>query len=231
VTTVFERPHHPLRQGPPRLHPAPRGPASPPGGDPGAWSEPAQPADGLLFKRRCPYACRSATRRRRSRRSSRGTCRGAGLTPAGDPPGHRPRCDRRRCRRGGDRPERRPMSGDRDGDQPGPGARPATARARPSSGWRTSSSTSRSGAASSASPRSVPVRAVDDVSFTVRKGETLGLVGESGCGKTTLAKVIACASCPPTSGKVTVKDKVLFDVPKEARGRPVARPRACRWTR
>ncbi|MDE0119886.1 MAG: ABC transporter ATP-binding protein [Bdellovibrionales bacterium] len=34
------------------------------------------------------------------------------------------------------------------------------------------------------------IKAVDDVSFTVRKGETLGLVGESGCGKTTLGRVI-----------------------------------------
>jgi peptide/nickel transport system ATP-binding protein len=34
------------------------------------------------------------------------------------------------------------------------------------------------------------VKAVDDVSFTVRKGETLGLVGESGCGKTTLGRTI-----------------------------------------
>jgi len=34
------------------------------------------------------------------------------------------------------------------------------------------------------------IKAVDDVSFTVRKGETLGLVGESGCGKTTLGRTI-----------------------------------------
>ena len=34
------------------------------------------------------------------------------------------------------------------------------------------------------------VKAVDDVSFVIRKGETLGLVGESGCGKTTLGRVI-----------------------------------------
>ena len=34
------------------------------------------------------------------------------------------------------------------------------------------------------------IKAVDDVSFTVRKGETLGLVGESGCGKTTLGRLI-----------------------------------------
>jgi peptide/nickel transport system ATP-binding protein len=56
------------------------------------------------------------------------------------------------------------------------------------------------------------VRAVDGVSFKVRKGETLGLVGESGCGKTTLGKVIL-SLIPATSGKVMVKDRVLFDIP------------------
>jgi len=56
------------------------------------------------------------------------------------------------------------------------------------------------------------VRAVDGVSFTVRKGETLGLVGESGCGKTTLGKLIL-RLIPATSGKVTLKDRVLFDIP------------------
>ena len=35
-----------------------------------------------------------------------------------------------------------------------------------------------------------PLKAVDDVSFTIKKGETLGLVGESGCGKTTVGRTI-----------------------------------------
>ena len=35
-----------------------------------------------------------------------------------------------------------------------------------------------------------PVKAVDDVSFGIRRGETLGLVGESGCGKTTLGRTL-----------------------------------------
>ena len=45
------------------------------------------------------------------------------------------------------------------------------------------------------------VRAVDDVSFTIRPGETMGLVGESGCGKTTAARAILRA-VEPTAGSV-----------------------------
>ena len=45
------------------------------------------------------------------------------------------------------------------------------------------------------------VRAVDDVSFFINEGETLGLVGESGCGKTTTARCILRA-VDPTSGQI-----------------------------
>ncbi|HOK84632.1 MAG TPA: dipeptide/oligopeptide/nickel ABC transporter ATP-binding protein, partial [Pseudothermotoga sp.] len=50
------------------------------------------------------------------------------------------------------------------------------------------------------------LKAVDEVSFDVNRGETFGLVGESGCGKTTLGRLIV-RLYQPTSGKATYLDK------------------------
>jgi oligopeptide/dipeptide ABC transporter ATP-binding protein len=59
------------------------------------------------------------------------------------------------------------------------------------------------------------VLAVDDVSFTVKKGETLGLVGESGCGKTTVGRAILRLT-EPTAGEVEFDGKNLLNLKGEA---------------
>lgn len=61
------------------------------------------------------------------------------------------------------------------------------------------------------------IHALDGVSFSVKKGETLGIVGESGCGKTTLGRCIMGLT-EPTAGEITIKGKPFFgsrSIPKK----------------
>ena len=55
------------------------------------------------------------------------------------------------------------------------------------------------------------VKAVDDVSFHINEGETLGLVGESGCGKTTVGRTIL-RLIPATGGRVLYKGRNIFEL-------------------
>ena len=58
------------------------------------------------------------------------------------------------------------------------------------------------------------IKAVDDVSFSVKKGEIVGLVGESGCGKTTLGRALI-RLIEPTSGNIFLNKKNIAHIPKD----------------
>lgn len=58
------------------------------------------------------------------------------------------------------------------------------------------------------------LKAVDDISFTVEEGETFGLIGTSGCGKTTTLKMINRLE-EPTSGQIFIDGYSVFDRPPE----------------
>jgi oligopeptide transport system ATP-binding protein len=58
--------------------------------------------------------------------------------------------------------------------------------------------------------KTIPLKAVDDISFTIGKGETLGLVGESGCGKTTAGRSIL-RLYKPTAGEVYFNGELVTE--------------------
>ena len=62
--------------------------------------------------------------------------------------------------------------------------------------------------------KKMELKAVDDVSFAIRPGETLGLVGESGCGKTTVGRTLL-RLYKPTAGRIEFDGNVLYDSEKK----------------
>ena len=60
------------------------------------------------------------------------------------------------------------------------------------------------------------LHAVDDISFQIKEGETLGLVGESGCGKSTVGNVVM-RLLPATDGELLYRGKNIFKLDRRCR--------------
>ena len=230
-------PAPPVHEGPAQLDPAPRRASA---SDSRSSRAPCPTRStcrpGCLFKRRCPYAmpvCESTRRplpggpdgTSQPLLADAGRVRAPASAPraaedvraageagsTGGTDAERPDAE---GRRGAEEMHDEPAPQTRDRSHRGAnGARPAHASSRS----RTSSSTSRSAAGLLGVSKVGSVQAVDGVSFDVRSGETLGLVGESGCGKTTLGKVIL--RLIPADRAVRSSGKSLFDLPTD-RSRP-----------
>ena len=85
----------------------------------------------------------------------------------------------------------------------------------------------RAGRGSSAA--TAAVRAVDGISFAIEGGRTLGVVGESGCGKTTTAKLVLGLE-EPTGGSIRFEGRDLNELDAQGVGTTASRSRPCSRT-
>ena len=193
------RDRQPVHQHAPPVHPGAAGldPAAQPGREPAAaehpWpaARPDQPAGGLPVRRALQQGDRQVPHRRAAadRRERRAPLRL--LAPGGRP----------------DRGGRTAAKTRGDGGQGSPGRRgcdEAAAEVLPGTVLLEVRNIVKEYPITSGAilqRRAGAVHAVSDVSFTVNAGETFGLVGESGCGKTTIGKLIVALE-HPTAGKV-----------------------------